>query len=102
MQRNANRCEMRKYDEYLVTIDTIYPDRYEREAAFYVAKDLLPEATMTVRLGVVAGLIDALKNALTRRSGRAALLDMDESQLRDIGVTRIAAKREAGKSWFLG
>jgi len=27
---------------------------------------------------------------------------MDESQLRDIGVTRIAANREAGKSWFLG
>lgn len=92
---------MRKYDEYLVTIDTIYPDRYERETAFYVATDLQPEASMTVRSGVIAGLIDSVKNAVARRAGRSALLDMDESQLRDIGLTRIAAQREAGKSWFL-
>ncbi len=92
---------MRKYDEYLVTIDTIYPDRYERETAFYVAADLVSQAPMPVRSGIIAGLIDVLKNASARRAGRSALLDMDESQLRDIGVTRIAANREASKSWFL-
>lgn len=92
---------MRKYDEYLVTIDTIYPDRYERESAFYVAADLAPEAPMPVRSGIIAGLIDALSNLLVQRAGRKALVDMDESQLRDIGVTRIAANREAAKSRFL-
>ncbi len=92
---------MRKYDEYLVTIDTIYPDRYERETAFYIASDLVSQAPMPVRPGFVAGLIDALWNGLTRRAGRRALLDMDESQLRDIGVTRVAANREAARSRFL-
>ncbi|MNI05536.1 hypothetical protein D3C73_584900 [compost metagenome] len=92
---------MRKYDEYLVTIDTIYPDRYEREAAFYVAADLVSQAAMPVRPGFMAGLIDVLRNVSTRRAGRKALLDMDETQLRDIGVTRIAANREAARSLFL-
>lgn len=92
---------MRKYDEYLVTIDTIYPDRYEREAAFYMAADLAQPAPMPARSGLIAGLIDALRNISLRRSGRKALLDMDEDQLRDIGVTRIAANREAARSRFL-
>lgn len=92
---------MRKYDEYLVTIDTIYPDRYERETAFYMAADLAQPAPMPARSGLIAGLIDALRNISLRRSGRKALLDMDEDQLRDIGVTRIAANREAARSRFL-
>ncbi|MNE97540.1 hypothetical protein D3C80_1959080 [compost metagenome] len=56
---------------------------------------------MPVRPGFMAGLIDVLRNVSTRRAGRKALLDMDETQLRDIGVTRIAANREAARSLFL-
>ncbi len=92
---------MRKYDEYLVTIDTIYPDRYEREAAFYVSADLAQPTPMPVRPGLIAGLVDMLRNMSARRAGRRALLDMDEDLLRDIGVTRIAANREAARSHFL-
>lgn len=92
---------MRKYDEYLATIDTMYPDRYEREVAFYVAGDLLQSAEMPVRTGVIAGLIDILGNWAARRRGRRILRDMGEDQLRDIGVTRVSAAREAAKSRFL-
>lgn len=99
--QEPHRCNMRKYEEYLSTIDTIYPDRYERESAFYVAGDLIPPAPIPVRAGVVAGMLDLLRNWAMRRDGRRALIEMGEEQLRDIGVTRIAARREAGKSRFL-
>lgn len=101
MHANAYRCNMRKYDEYLSTIDTIYPDRYERETAFYAAGDLLPPAPMPVRSGLIAGMLDLLVNWTARRQGRKVLRDMDGHQLQDIGVTRIAADREAAKSRLL-
>ncbi|AYD01251.1 DUF1127 domain-containing protein [Neorhizobium sp. NCHU2750] len=92
---------MRKYEEYLSTIDTIYPDRYERESAFHVVGDMLPPAPMPVRTGFIAGLLDIVRNWQTRRAGRRVLRDMDHGQLQDIGVTRIAAEREVAKSRFL-
>ncbi|TNM62037.1 DUF1127 domain-containing protein [Aliirhizobium smilacinae] len=92
---------MRKYDEYLATIDTMYPDRYEREEALHVAGDLLQPAKMPVRAGLVAGLIDVLGNWAARRKGRQMLRDMGDEQLQDIGVTRICATREAARSRFL-
>lgn len=92
---------MRRYDEYLATIDTIYPDQYRREADAYVAADLLAPASMPVRAGLVAGFIDGLANWLARRRGRRALTEMSSEQLADIGVTRLAANREAARSRFL-
>lgn len=101
MQSNANGCDMRKYDEYLATIDTMYPDRYERETAFYVAGDLIEPAPMPVRPGFIGGLIDMVANWSVRRKGRQELLDMGDDQLADIGITRIGANREASRSRFL-
>jgi len=92
---------MRKYEEYLSTIDTIYPDRYEREIAFHVAGDLLPPAPMPVRAGLLRGLLDTLRNWAARRDGRQALREMSAEQLRDIGITRLAAESEAARSRFL-
>lgn len=92
---------MRKYDEYLATIDTMYPDRYERETAFYIAGDILQPAPMPVRPGFVAGLVDMVRNWSMQRKGRRELLDMGDDQLLDIGITRISAHREAAKSRFL-
>jgi len=101
MHAKADRCDMRKYEEYLSTIDTIYPDRYERESAFYVAGDLLPPAPMPVRAGIIGGMLDILRNWTTRRASRRMLRDMADEQLQDIGVTRIGAEREAARSRFL-
>ncbi|SFB38773.1 Uncharacterized conserved protein YjiS, DUF1127 family [Rhizobium sp. NFR07] len=92
---------MRKLDEYLVTIDTIYPDAYQRESVFFVARDLLAPAAMSVRRGRIGGVFDRLENWFARRKGRQALLDMSHEQLRDIGISRVDAKREAARSRFL-
>lgn len=92
---------MRRYEEYLATIDTIYPDQFQRESALYVAADLLPARPMQVRDGLVAALIDVIGNWLQRRKGRHSLKEMSIEQLSDIGVTRVSANREAAKSRFL-
>jgi uncharacterized protein YjiS (DUF1127 family) len=92
---------MRKLDEYLVTIDTIYPDSYRRESPFYVTGDLLAPSEMPVRREGLGGLLDMFGNWVARRKGRQALLDMDVERLRDIGVTHADAKQEAAKSRFL-
>ncbi len=91
---------MRKFDEYLVTIDTIYPDSYQREAHFLATADLLQPAAMPVRTGL-AGLFDRLRNWSARRDSRRALLEMSEGQLSDIGITRREAREEAYRSRFL-
>jgi Uncharacterized conserved small protein len=91
---------MRKFDEYLVTIDTIYPDGYVRELQFRAAGDLLAPAPMPTRSGI-HGLIDAWRNWRARRAGRLALREMSENQLRDIGLTRLEARQEADRSRLL-
>ncbi|MCL6708347.1 DUF1127 domain-containing protein [Pseudomonas sp. R2.Fl] len=91
---------MRKFDEYLVTIDTIYPDGYVRESQFRASGDLLAPAPMPARGGIL-GLIDAWCNWRARRAGRLALREMSEDQLRDIGLTRSEAQAEAARSRLL-
>lgn len=91
---------MRRFDEYLVTIDTIYPDGYTRESQFGATGDLLAPASMPVRPGLL-GLIDRWENWRSRRAGRLALREMSEDQLRDIGLTRSEAWNEAGRSRLL-
>lgn len=92
---------MRKLDEYLVTIDTIYPDTYQREPLFFVTGDLLAPAPMPARREGLGGLLDVFGNWMARRRGRHALLDMSAEQMQDIGITRFDAKQEAAKSSFL-
>lgn len=92
---------MRKLDQYLVTIDTIYPDQYRRESPAWVAKDILPPAPMPVRRQGLAGILEIVGNWLVRREGRKALLEMSDEQLRDIGVSRVAARGEAARSRLL-
>lgn len=92
---------MRKLDQYLVTIDTIYPDRYHRESPAWVAQDILPPAPMPQRREGWAGILDIVGNWLARREGRKALLEMSDEQLRDIGVSRVDARGEAAKSRLL-
>jgi uncharacterized protein YjiS (DUF1127 family) len=93
---------MRKLDEYLVTIDTIYPDAYQREAMLFVAGDISAPASMPQRQGGVGGLLDRVGNWVTRRKGRQALLEMSDEQLQDVGLTRLDARKEAAKSRYLG
>jgi uncharacterized protein YjiS (DUF1127 family) len=93
---------MRKLEQYMVTIDTMYPDVYQREARFFVTRDLMAPAAMPVRRGWLFGLVDRVENWFVRRKGRQTLLEMSVEQLQDIGITRVDAKREAAKSRFLG
>jgi uncharacterized protein YjiS (DUF1127 family) len=92
---------MRKLDEYLATIDTIYPDRYQRESIFFVTGEILSPAPMPAPRSGLAGLMDGMRNWVSRRRGRQALLDMSDEQLSDIGITRHTARLEAAKSRFL-
>ncbi|MBR0555316.1 DUF1127 domain-containing protein [Ciceribacter sp. L1K23] len=95
---------MRRYDEYLITIDTIYPDSYVRESQFLASGDLLAPAPMPAPRSGILGLVDRWRNWNARRAGRLSLRDMSDEQLRDIGVSRLEAMSEAGRSrlltWF--
>ncbi|OHV81141.1 DUF1127 domain-containing protein [Rhizobium sp. LCM 4573] len=92
---------MRRLNEYLATIDTIYPDSFVRESQLRASGDLLAPSPLPAPRKGVLGLIDIYRNWNIRRKGRLALLDMEEAQLRDIGLTRVEARREAAKSRFL-
>ncbi len=45
----------------------------------------------------VMALIDYLEQIESRRQGRRLLAELDEAQLRDIGLTRADAEEEANK-----
>jgi uncharacterized protein YjiS (DUF1127 family) len=92
---------MRKLEQYLVTIDTIYPDQYRRESPAWVARELVPPAPMPVRRTGLAVILDICGNWLSRRHGRRALLEMTDEQLSDIGISRCGALSEAAKSRLL-
>jgi uncharacterized protein YjiS (DUF1127 family) len=47
-------------------------------------------------------LVDWLLEALERRRERRMLLELDERMLRDIGISRADALREAGKPFWQG
>ena len=92
---------MRRLNEYLATIDTIYPGNFARESQLRAGGDLLAPSPLPAPRKGLLGIIDIYRNWSIRRKGRVALLDMDEGQLRDIGLTRVEAHREAAKSRFL-
>lgn len=93
---------MRKLDQYLTTIDTIYPDGYARETIFRDNGDMLEPATVgPAPRNLLARLFAALHLWEMKRSSRLALRELSDSQLEDIGITRAEARSEAGKSLFL-
>ena len=94
---------MRKMDQYLVTIDTMYPDAYARESQFHATGDMLSPAARNVVVsgGLIARIWARFGLWLEMRRGRAVLRELSDDSLKDIGVTRIEAEREAGKSHFL-
>ncbi|ATN34611.1 hypothetical protein ACO34A_12455 [Rhizobium sp. ACO-34A] len=84
---------------YIDAIDTMWPDGYAREALFRSSGDMLAPAPPPK--GFWLRLLQSVSHWRMKRSGRLALLELSDDQLRDIGVTRIDADREARKSWML-
>lgn len=77
----------------------MYPDGFVRERLFRSTGDMLapPErpATFLARLWL------GLRHWRMKRAGRLALHELTDDQLRDIGITRVEAKREVQKSRLL-
>lgn len=94
---------MRKLDQYLSTIDTIYPDGHARESYFRDSGDMLaPRALEFVHNGtLLSRLWAALRTWHVKRVGRTVLRELSDDMLRDIGVTREEALREADRSRVL-
>jgi uncharacterized protein YjiS (DUF1127 family) len=92
---------MLRYDEYLVTIDTMPSEPLQASGPLYVAGSLRPATPMPVREDVWGGVVDRVRNWAARRRGRSALLEMNDYQLRDIGISRVEADVEAARSIFL-
>lgn len=94
---------MRKMDQYLSTIDTMYPDSYTREYVFRDDGDMVDPAplTITVPQHVFGRFWAVIRTWHVKRTGRAALRELTDDQLRDIGVSRSQARRESAKSRFL-
>ncbi len=91
--------EMTESARYIDSIDAMWPDGYARETLFRASGDMLAPAPPAK--GFWAGLLQFASHWRMKRSGRLALLELTDDQLKDIGVTRIDAKREARKSWLL-
>ena len=79
---------MRKHDEYLVTIDTIYPDSYTRSNYQFVRRDMLePQPRPVFRTGL-GGVIDRFVDWRARRTSLASLQELDDNLLADVGLRR--------------
>lgn len=93
---------MRKLDQYLSTIDTIYPDGHARESYFRDAGDMLEPQPLHYphESGVLSWLVSALWAWSVKRRGRVVLRELSDHGLEDIGVTRAEARREITKSWL--
>jgi uncharacterized protein YjiS (DUF1127 family) len=88
--------------QYMETIDTIFPDGYQRETVFRDEGDMVEPAPKAVRVASVwRRWIAAVSQWQMKRQGRLVLRELDDSQLRDIGVTREEAMKEVKKSLFI-
>ncbi|MGV8936799.1 MAG: DUF1127 domain-containing protein [Allorhizobium sp.] len=93
---------MRKMDEYLVKLDTIYPDGYNRETLFRSSGDMLEAAPVVTHGNRLARLFRAIALWQHRRRSRLVLRDLSQEQLRDIGLSRVEADTEARKPPYVG
>ncbi|MCI9865277.1 DUF1127 domain-containing protein [Rhizobium skierniewicense] len=89
---------MLKMDQYNKTIDTMYPDGYERERIFRDSGDMLDPKSVSVARGFFARLFERIALSTAKRAGRLALRELSEEQLADIGLTRHEALEEARKA----
>ncbi len=71
--------------DYMDTIDTMYPDGYARESLFRSSGDMLTQQPVERRLW--KRLWDGLRYWRMRRAGRLSLRDLTDHELADIGVT---------------
>jgi uncharacterized protein YjiS (DUF1127 family) len=94
---------MRKMNQYLSTIDTMYPDSYTREYVFRDDGDMVDPSPLTVAAPSHAfgRFLAAVRAWHMKRVGRLALRELTDDQLRDIGVSRSQARKESAKSRFL-
>ena len=93
---------MRKMDEYLVTMDTIYPDGYSRETLFRTSGDMLaPAPKPPQRAGnILVRTLWIFVLWRQRRNSRLVLLELNDELLRDIGISRSQAHAEVRKSRY--
>lgn len=87
-------------DQYNKTIDTMYPDGYERERIFRDSGDMLDPKPASVARGFFARLFERIALNTAKRAGRLALRELSEEQLADIGLTRHQASEEARKAFL--
>lgn len=94
---------MRKLDQYLSTIDTMYPDGYTRESYFRDAGDMLDPRPLAYPHtgGLFSRIVARLRAWSTKRQSRAVLRELSDYELDDIGITASQARREANKSRFI-
>ena len=93
---------MRRIDQYLSTIDTIYPDGHARESLFRDSGEMLESRPMAFPQNgtVLSRIWAAMRLWSERRAGRIVLRELSDDLLRDIGVTREEARRESEKARF--
>lgn len=91
---------MRKIDQYLSTIDTIYPDGHARESYFRASGDMLDARTLRYDHDntLISRLFASWRTWRAKRAGRAVLRELSDEMLEDIGVTREEARREAERA----
>lgn len=91
---------MANVDRYIETIDTIYPDGYARESLFRSAGEMLSPGPAASARTWFGRFIVTMQTWHSKRNTRAALRELTDGELRDIGVTPAEARREVAKSWF--
>ncbi len=91
---------MLKMDQYINTIETMYPDGYQRERVFRESGDMVAPPSVTPARGFIGRLIEAMALWQSKRSGRLALRELTDEQLCDIGISRQQAREEAQKASF--
>lgn len=91
---------MLKMDQYISTIETMYPDGYQRERVFRDSGDMVSPQSANVARGFIGRLIEAIAVWKSKRSGRLALRELTDEQLCDIGISRQQAWDEAQKASF--
>lgn|SRR5215217_6214831 len=92
---------MRKIEQYVGTMDTMYPDSYERERLFRDAGDMLdPAPVLPLPRTAIGRLFTRFSLWRMKRAGRLALRELSDEQLADIGITHEQARHEVAKSYF--
>lgn len=93
---------MRKLDQYLSTIDTLYSDGYTRERIFRDDGDMVDaELFHAPPRNLIERLLGRLGVWHRKRASRLVLRELSDEQLCDIGITRHDAANELAKARLL-